>query len=135
MSKKSDETIYWIRQAIADFATHQHLVKSKDYDWACFLAQQSAEKALKAYLLFQGEPLSYLHSILKLTEKCAQYDRAFSDMLGRVRKLDDYYIPTRYPNGLPDNYPRAYYQKQDAEFCGKLASEVVEYVKSELGVQ
>jgi HEPN domain-containing protein len=31
--------------------------------------------------------------------------------------LDRYYIPTRYPNGLPDLTPGQVYFRKDAEIC------------------
>ncbi len=31
-----------------------------------------------------------------------------------AEELDKNYIPSRYPNGLPDSFPSEVYQKQDA---------------------
>ncbi len=44
--------------------------------------------------------------------------------------LDRYYIPTRYPNGLPDLTPGEVYIKQDADLCIRYASAVLTAVKS-----
>lgn len=38
----------WLRQADKDLKHARNSVADGDYEWACFAAQQSAEKALKA---------------------------------------------------------------------------------------
>ena len=38
----------WFRQAEADLAHARHAIEDGDHDWACFAAQQAAEKAAKA---------------------------------------------------------------------------------------
>jgi hypothetical protein len=38
----------WLRQAQRDISHAQNALEDGDYDWACFAAQQAAEKAVKA---------------------------------------------------------------------------------------
>jgi len=45
----------WIEQAEADRQGLQLLFEGGSYHLACFIAQQVAEKALKAYIYAQGE--------------------------------------------------------------------------------
>ena len=40
----------WMSQARKDLTAAQALVKSSQFEWACFVASQAAEKALKACL-------------------------------------------------------------------------------------
>jgi HEPN domain-containing protein len=42
-------------QAESDLKSAQGMMENHSYDWACFAFQQSAEKALKAFLYEQGE--------------------------------------------------------------------------------
>lgn len=42
----------WLKQADSDLCAAEDSASSNHYEWACFQAQQAAEKALKA-LLFQ----------------------------------------------------------------------------------
>ena len=42
----------WFRQAQRDISHAQHALEDGDYDWACFAAQQAAEKAVKALFRF-----------------------------------------------------------------------------------
>ena len=69
---------------------------------ACFLYQQGAEKLLKAVLYVKGERPVVGHATTHLAERCAAYKSAFRDLLEPCRELDIFYIPTRYPNGVPD---------------------------------
>jgi HEPN domain-containing protein len=56
-------------------------------------------------------------------------------MTSRVGKLDRFYIPTRYPNGLPGGVPAEVYDEQDAEGAIALANEVLKLVEQYLGAQ
>lgn len=40
----------WLRQAEADLKACRDNLKDGNFEWSCFQTQQSAEKALKAYL-------------------------------------------------------------------------------------
>jgi len=46
--------------------------------------------------------------------------------------LDKYYIPTRYPNGLPGGIPSSAFDKTDAERAITLATELIEAIKTKL---
>lgn len=111
-------------QAEADLETVDILISSKRYYMACFAAQQSAEKAIKAYLYGRGEEFVFGHSIAKLCKRAAEYDVAFLDLRKDVKNLDQFYVETRYPNGLPDEIPATFFDLADAErgrnMCGKV---------------
>ena len=47
--------------------------------------------------------------------------------------LDGFYIPTRYPNGVPDSIPARVYTKYAASQAVILADEIVEFVKKKIG--
>lgn len=44
----------WIDQAERDLKVARHLATHGYHEWACFVAQQSAEKAVKAVRLLLG---------------------------------------------------------------------------------
>jgi HEPN domain-containing protein len=48
--------------------------------------------------------------------------------------LDSYYIPTRYPNGLPDGIPAEVYTKDAAQGAVSLAIEAVDYIEQLLSL-
>ncbi len=53
----------WLDQAQVDLQWARHLNEQGAYYLVCFLAQQAAEKALKAFLYAQGEELVVGHSV------------------------------------------------------------------------
>jgi HEPN domain-containing protein len=105
----------WLRQAEGDLRHARHAQRDADYDWACFAAQQSAEKAAKAAHAAVGQE-AWGHAVTELLDalrpRCADVDAA---LLDRARALDKLYIPTRYPNGLASGAPADYYTHAEAE--------------------
>jgi HEPN domain-containing protein len=120
-----DEGRRWLEQAQTDLGWAQHLRDAGAHYLACFLAQQVAEKALKAFLYAQGEELVVGHSVRQLCARAAHYAAQFARNLDDWGVLDSYYIPTRYPNGLPDDIPARVYNRQSAETALALAQSVV----------
>jgi HEPN domain-containing protein len=57
------ESQRWLDQANTDLKWTKHLLKEGAYYLACFLAQQTAEEALKAFLYAQGEEIVFGHSV------------------------------------------------------------------------
>jgi HEPN domain-containing protein len=47
--------------------------------------------------------------------------------------LDQYYIPTRYPNGLPDGSPFEVYTRAQAEEALATAEKILRHARSQLG--
>jgi HEPN domain-containing protein len=123
-----DEGQRWLRQAQEDLYWSQHLAKQGAFHLACFLSQQVAEKALKAFLYAQGEELVLGHSVERLCAAAAAYDAEFQSSARRWSILDSYYIPTRYPNGLPDGIPADVFTQGAADGAVALAGEVVDRV-------
>jgi HEPN domain-containing protein len=122
----------WLAQAEADRHGAQLLFDGESYHLACFIAQQVAEKALKAYLYAQGEEIVLGHSVEALARRCAEYDADFADLHDDVAPLDAYYIPTRYPNGLPDSIPARVYTQNAAEETLRMADQTLAFVKAKL---
>jgi HEPN domain-containing protein len=121
LQRKADR---WWRQALADLSFLPVARQAAKYDTCCFLAQQTAEKALKAYLFQQGEELIFTHSIFKLCAMAAQYAADFTGLQERVKLLDFYYVEARYPNALEDVIPAEFYSERDAEQAIEMAEAV-----------
>jgi HEPN domain-containing protein len=92
----------WLRQAREDHAAATTLAGSGFHAQACFLAQQSAEKCLKALLYFDGAAHVLGHSVRRLCDDVAVAHPELADQCAEWADLDQYYIPTRYPDALPD---------------------------------
>ncbi len=121
----------WIAQAGEDLEAARVLSEGGRYAQACFYSQQAAEKALKGVGWLQGEDL-WGHSLVKLCEKLAGLGVEVGARQEDLIALDRLYIPTRYPNGLPDIIPQQGFLKSDAEEAIARAERVVGLAKAAL---
>ena len=115
----------WLSQAVEDLKWARHLAEEGRWHIACFLVQQVAEKALKAFLYAQGEEVVIGHSVARLGAAAVNYQTGFTDRVRRWSSLDGYYFPTRYPNGLPDWIPAKVYNQEAAVGAVSLGEEAV----------
>ena len=120
----------WLKQAKEDLKVAKWSLKGNFYANTCFMAQQASEKALKAYCYLQGERQVLGHSLLELLRRCSKYDKAFKSLEKESKKLDKYYIISRYPNGLPGLVPSDYFDKNEAEESIGSAEKIIKSVES-----
>jgi len=71
------------------------------YRQACFHAQQAVEKALKAFLVVKMGTHPKSHSL----EQLLLFDQGdeLKAWRSQWRRLDQYYLPTRYADALPES--------------------------------
>ncbi len=131
----SEEAERWLTHARDEFLDADDLRKRGRLYLALFHFQQATEKALKAYLLASAKSVELLHThaIADLVTTAAAIDPDFA-AVAAAKRLDQYYIPTRYPNGLPGGVPSRFYDDPDegAEAM-RLASAVLDMVGRKLG--
>ena len=118
----------WVEQAEFDLKAAGDSMDSGNFEWSCFQAQQAAEKFLKGYLYSKGNRILTTHSVDKLLSICVKEEGQFSNITV-ARELDQYYIPTRYPNGLPAGVPHKFYTKENADICLKHATSISSLIK------
>ena len=98
----------WIRFSTNDLITARHLFYDfhpKQTEISCFLSQQCAEKALKAYIVFREEEPEKTHNLVLLCQKCMSFDCSFSEISDNCAELLPFAVAVRYPNELsPDDY-------------------------------
>lgn len=124
----------WLTQARDEFEDADELRKRQRFYLALFHFQQAAEKALKAYLYseLKSTEVFRTHSVEELSRMAAELDPGFGVIIP-AKKLDRYYIPTRYPNGLPGGVPSRHYDDpEEAHEAMELARLVVERVEAAL---
>jgi HEPN domain-containing protein len=114
MNGNQQQARRWFDQAVRDADAARFNEEGGFFEVACFLAQQSAEKLLKALLHAHGQRLVFGHSTVALAEQCQEYGLDLGAALGICRRLDQFYIPTRYPNGLPDKTPADFFDQESA---------------------
>ena len=122
----------WLAQARQDVDAAAVLLRSGHRNLACFHAQQAAEKAAKAFLYAQGVEDVWGHSVASLLRDAASYESAFEPLRPKGAALDKFYIPTRYPNGLPDGLPQDAYTEEEATDAIAKAAGIIEAVADQL---
>jgi len=129
VEKQKHEAARWLLQARADIRAAEGSIAAGSFEWACFQAQQAAEKALKAFWLHHAAD-PWGHSLLKLIEDFPDEElrSAITGLLAHAKALDKLYIPTRYPNGLPDSTPSEVYTEPEARSAIGMAREVVDAI-------
>lgn len=123
----------WLTQAKADINAAQGSIKNQNYEWACFQSQQSGEKALKAlWYYYSFDPWG--HSVAKLIQEFpnTEIKKSLSSLLNKAKELDKLYIPTRYPNGLPDLTPSEVYTEEEASKAVESSKIILEQIKKML---
>ena len=126
MAERSSD---WLRQSEKDLEKAKLDIDWGYHEWACFTAQQAAEKALKG--LFQhlhGE--AWGHGTKALLDKLPYEDSAI--LLEDAKFLDKLYIPTRYPNGLPEGIPHDYFTRSEAQQAVEAASRIYDWCKGKI---
>ena len=123
----------WLRQAQRDLSDAQFALEGKRYNLACFMGQQTGEKALKGYLYSKGAEDVWGHSLADLCEDAKIFDMMFDILKSRAIFLDKYYNLTRYPNYLPGGIPADVFDELEAQRSIELATEVVDFVRERIG--
>lgn len=122
----------WLTQAKRDLDDANFAKRGKRYNLACFLYQQAAEKALKAYLYSKELEEIWGHSVAELCDEARKYNRGVSVLMRDAASLDKFYIPTRYPNGLPGGIPSDVFQEKDAKDARSSSSKIIRFVESKI---
>ncbi len=119
----------WLGQAERDLRAAEASMEAGLFEWACFIAQQAAEKAVKAVAQARGGD-AMGHAVSRLIAEL--FEQPPPDVVNAARRLDAYYIPTRYPNGWAAGKPGDYYSREDAEAAIADAQGVVGYCQGHL---
>jgi len=116
----------WLEQAKRDLSHARESIILEHFEWACFAAQQAAEKAAKALHLRLGTVV-WGHSVFELLDGLPANLRPDTALLEHGKVLDRFYIPPRYANAHPAGPPYRYYLRADAEQAIAAAKEVIAY--------
>ncbi len=127
MKEAEKEARRWFLQASDDARFVAWLAaEASFFDKGCFIAQQSGEKALKACLYGRGERRVVGHSLFEMASELSRTDESFRSIADEARRLDRFYIPTRYPNGLPGGTPFEVYTQDDLNQARNDLAQVLE---------
>jgi HEPN domain-containing protein len=132
MPDNTTEGARWLRQAEQDLQDAQFTREGERFNLACFLSQQAAEKAVKAYLYYRGAEDVWGHSLIDLCEDAKLFEMFFDTVKSEARQLDKYYYITRYPEFLPGGIPSEAFDRVDADRAIELSQVVLEFVRERL---
>lgn len=134
MAKKkiAQEISDWLFFVEDDLKLAEVSFNEKIYHGTCFHAQQAVEKAVKAYHLKKLGRVRKIHSLSGLLDLDLKIKEEFSDIIDKIEFLDQFYIPTRYPDAFPGSLPEGLPSEDDAQKALEYAKEIVSFVKKKL---
>lgn len=123
----------WLRQATADLRHARNALEDGDFEWSCFAAHQTAEKALKAVFQKLGMD-AWGHTVTALIGNLpSEVDQPSEVLINYARMLDKHYILTRYPNGFASGAPTDYYTEEEARNAIQHAEAILDFCRNQVG--
>lgn len=126
----------WMQTAWEHLRVAGHNAAGGFFSAAVLQAEQATHCALRALLHGVGQPLAAPgHGLLSLADACRQWaglvlDDDARDSLARLARE---YLPTRYPDALPEGTPMTHYGRRDAEWAASAASQTMTAVATAWG--
>ncbi|GBD19930.1 hypothetical protein HRbin28_00367 [bacterium HR28] len=119
----------WLQQAESDLEMARIAAQAGRHEWACFAAQQAAEKAVKALHLHLGQE-AWGHLVARLLVELPI--TAPSILVEKARSLDALSVPTRCPDAFPAGAPAEHYGPLQSQGAIAYASEIVAFVRAQM---
>lgn len=134
-NKEENELVSdWLRLAKENLLYARLGIEEDFAPWhtTCYLCQGSAEKYIKAFLIWKGWELLKIHDLGKLLRFCIKYDKEFEKLRDECKLLNKYITEGRYAGDLPFEH----IGKDDAieaiEAAGKIEKLILNKVEIEL---
>jgi HEPN domain-containing protein len=121
----------WFRQATRDLEQAEDSRRAGRHEWACFAAHQAAEKAVKALHLHLGQE-AWGHVVAQLLSELPVRVTVPTELVEQAKVLDNFYIPTRYPNGHPAGAPFEHYGSIQSEEAIRYARTILHFVRLQM---
>jgi HEPN domain-containing protein len=121
----------WLNQALRDVEQAEDSRQAGRHEWACFAAQQAAEKAVKALHLHLGQE-AWGHVIARLLQQLPETAPVPEALVEKARVLDGFYIPPRYPNSHPEGAPFEHYGPLQSQEAIRYVRQILEFVRAQM---
>ena len=119
----------WLAEAVRDLEQAKASQKEERHEWACFAAQQAAEKAVEALHLARGQE-AWGHVISRLLAELPL--DVPGNLIEKGRVLDAFYVATRDVNGHPEGPPFEHYGRLQSDDAITYAGETITFVRAEM---
>lgn len=127
-----DRSEDWLAQAQRDLEQAEASRRESRHEWACFAAQQAAEKAVKALHLSLGQE-AWGHVVARLLgELPLQIEPV---LVEKAKVLDNYYVATRYANSHTEGPPFEHYGELQSGGAIDHAREIAEFVRHHMAAR
>lgn len=126
LAKEADR---WLRQSEYDLKVAEWNQQGGFFAPACFWAQQSAAKSLRAFLFLNSEDARETRSVVDLLDRAITYEEEFRRFVGLSTSLDLYYKTSRFPDALPGGIPAEVISERDSRDAIKQASDIIAVVE------
>ncbi len=121
----------WLGQAERDLEFAKTAASTGHHEWAAFIAQQSAEKAVKA-LVQSLHGAARGHAITEILRMLPHSAGVSQEILVSAQALDKVYVTSRYPNGFASGRPADYFNGKDSQELLDHAGRIVEFCRSKI---
>lgn len=119
----------WLRQSEYDLRVAEWNQQGGFHSAACFWAQQSAAKSLRAFLFFNSEDARETRSVVDLLDRAITYEEGFKRFVGSSTSLDIYYKTSRFPDALPGGIPAEVITLKDSSDAIRQAADIIAVVE------
>jgi len=76
--------------------------------------------------------MSKTHKIVEIVNSNTKLFNLLKEYIDEIKLLDAFYIPTRYPDGIPGSLPEGLPDKKDAESSLLTAGKIFNIIKKEI---
>lgn len=121
-----DRSQDWMRDAHADLSLAATAAERHLYNWACFAAQQAAEKAVKAVFARLGA-VAWGHAVAGLLRALPATWAAAPELVDSAMELDKVYVGARYPDAHQRGAASEAYTAREARRLIGYAEEIVRF--------
>ncbi|HLC26603.1 MAG TPA: HEPN domain-containing protein [bacterium] len=102
------------------------------YNQVCFHCQQGAEKCLKAFLLEKDGKYPKTHSLAELLSLASLRNESLFGLKDDCFYLDQFYVPTRYPDAPLGSLPEGEPKRKDAQRAMEILMDLLRRITKEL---
>jgi len=123
-----DDPIEWLNRAKSNLARATADINLPDIylEALCFDAQQAAEKAIKALLLFRGVVFPYVHDLAELVTVLQRSGQQVPPSIAEAARPTRFAVETRYPS-LAEAVTR-----EDYDRAVTIAAAVIRWVETNM---